>query len=217
MPDGTVCLDAWEALRGACMSLRPAPPPRLTRRRPGIYRAYVVGARPSDIGTSSGARTDETFTASRGGHPCQLLPASLRARRGAAELFTPAFCDYLACMHDAFAPRVAAARDDRATASRRALHEKQPPASLPQSDVNTKPWQVPPVPADLRKPGIEITGPVSITGMFIHALNPGPEGVRAEGDLDDDEDSAGHRLIDTVRAAHNRVRAVGGHPLLSRQ
>ena len=129
---------------------------------------------------------------------------------GAAELFTPAFCDYLASMHDAFAPRVAAARDDRATASRRALHEKQPPASLPQSDVNTKPWQVPPVPADLRKPGIEITGPVSITGMFINALNPGPEGVRAEGDLDDDEDSAGHRLIDTVRAAHNRVRAVEG-------
>ena len=129
---------------------------------------------------------------------------------GAAELFTPAFCDYLACMHDAFAPRVAAARDDRAAVSRRALHEKQPPASLPQSDVNTKPWQVPPVPADLRKPGIEITGPVSITGMFINALNPGPEGVRAEGDLDDDEDSAGHRLIDTVRAAHNRARAVEG-------
>ena len=129
---------------------------------------------------------------------------------GAAELFTPAFCDYLACMHDAFAPRVAATRDDRAAASRRALYERQPPASLPQSDVNTKPWQVPPVPADLRKPGIEITGPVSITGMFINALNPGPEGVRAEGDLDDDEDSAGHRLIDTVRAAHNRVRAVEG-------
>src|ERR687897_120765 len=30
----------------------------------------------------------------------------------------------------------------------------------------------------------------------------------AEGDLDDDEDSGGHRLIDTVRAAQNRVAAV---------
>ena len=39
-------------------------------------------------------------------------------------------------------------------------------------------------------------------------LNPGPEGERAEGDLDDDEDSAGHRLVDTVRAAHNRLAAV---------
>jgi len=36
----------------------------------------------------------------------------------------------------------------------------------------------------------------------------GPEGERAEGDLDDDEDSGGHRLVDTVRAAHNRVAAV---------
>ena len=64
------------------------------------------------------------------------------------------------------------------------------------------------MPEDLRKPGIEISGPCSITSMFINALNPGPEGERAEGDLDDDEDSGGHRLIDTVRSAHNRVAAV---------
>ena len=44
--------------------------------------------------------------------------------------------------------------------------------------------------------------------MFINALNPGPEGERAEGDLDDDEDSGGHRLVDTVRAASNRLAAV---------
>ena len=66
------------------------------------------------------------------------------------------------------------------------------------------------MPAELRKPGIEITGPASITPMFINALNPGVDGVRAEGDLDDDEDSAGHRLVDTVRAAQNRMQAVGG-------
>jgi malate synthase len=64
------------------------------------------------------------------------------------------------------------------------------------------------VPEELEKPGIEISGPCSITSMFINALNPGPEGERAEGDLDDDEDSGGHRLIDTVRAAHNRLAAV---------
>ena len=75
------------------------------------------------------------------------------------------------------------------------------PAPLPPSAATSGDWQVPPVPDDLRKPGIEISGPCSITSMFINALNPGPEGERAEGDLDDDEDSAGHRLIDTVRAA----------------
>ena len=129
---------------------------------------------------------------------------------GADDLFTPLFCGYFTPMHDAFAPRVAAAREARALATHRALREGRPPTSLPVSSINTEPWQVPPVPADLRKPGIEITGPVSITNMFINALNPGPDGVRAEADLDDDEDSAGHRLIDTVRAAINRMQAVEG-------
>ena len=44
--------------------------------------------------------------------------------------------------------------------------------------------------------------------MFINALNPGPEGVRAEGDLDDDEDASGHRFSDTVTSAINRLGAV---------
>ena len=57
-------------------------------------------------------------------------------------------------------------------------------------------------------PGIEISGPASLTSMFINALNPGPDGTRAEGDLDDDEDSGGHRLVDTVAAALNRKHAV---------
>src|SRR5437867_5532254 len=64
------------------------------------------------------------------------------------------------------------------------------------------------MPDELKTPGIEISGPCSITSMFINALNPGPEGERAEGDLDDDEDSGGHRLVDTVRAALNRLAAV---------
>ena len=64
------------------------------------------------------------------------------------------------------------------------------------------------MPDDLKKPGIEISGPAALTGMFINGLNPGPEGTRAEGDLDDDEDSAGHRFEDTVRAVWNRKQAV---------
>ena len=82
----------------------------------------------------------------------------------------------------------------------RALQQGRLPEPLPASAIATTDWKVPPVPEDLRKPGIEISGPCSITSMFINALNPGPEGERAEGDLDDDEDSGGHRLIDTVRA-----------------
>ena len=128
---------------------------------------------------------------------------------GAAELFTPEFCVYFAHMHRTFWPRVAAFREARSQAQHRAIHERQLPEGPLPGDA-AQPWRVPPVPAELRKPGIEITGPVSITPMFINALNPGADGVRAEGDLDDDEDSAGHRLVDTVRAAHNRMQAVAG-------
>jgi len=129
---------------------------------------------------------------------------------GAADVFTQDFCDYFVAMHDAFLPRVHAAREQRAVASSQAVREGNAPASPPISSINTDPWQVQQVPAELRNPGIEITGPVSITNMFINALNSGPGGARAAGDLDDDEDSAGHRLVDTVRAALNRAKAVEG-------
>src|SRR5438105_9756087 len=127
---------------------------------------------------------------------------------GAAELFTPAFADYLVRLHDEFATRVRALRDRRATVRTRARSHGVPPAHPPASEARTGDWRVAPVPDELQRPGIEISGPASVTSMFINALNPGPEGLRAEGDLDDDEDSAGHRLEDTVRAAWNRLHAV---------
>jgi malate synthase len=127
---------------------------------------------------------------------------------GGAELFTPEFLAYVVRLHDEFAPRVQSLLASRAEVLERALRRGTLPGPLPPSSVTEGSWRVPPVPADLLRPGIEISGPCSITSMFINALNPGPEGERAEGDLDDDEDSAGHRLIDTVRACHNRVAAV---------
>jgi malate synthase len=126
----------------------------------------------------------------------------------AAQLFTPAFLDYLVTLYDEFTPRVRTLMARRAAVLQRALRNGVMPAPLPPSPATTGSWTVPPVPADLLRPGIEISGPCSITSMFINALNPGPEGERAEGDLDDDEDSSGHRLVDTVRACHNRLAAV---------
>jgi malate synthase len=127
---------------------------------------------------------------------------------GADALFTPSFVDYLLVLHDRLTPAIRTLLARRADALQRALTQNTPPAPAPPGPATTGDWKVPPVPADLRRPGIEISGPCSITSMFINALNPGPEGERAEGDLDDDEDSGGHRLVDTVRAAHNRVAAV---------
>jgi len=138
--------------------------------------------------------------------------ATMRVRfapvEGAAQLFTADFCEYLCKMHDDFTPRVHALRRQRDAVLRRALEQGTLPGPQPASAATTGDWKVPPVPEDLRRPGIEISGPCSITSMFINALNPGPEGERAEGDLDDDEDSGGHRLVDTVRATQNRLMAV---------
>jgi malate synthase len=127
---------------------------------------------------------------------------------GAAALFTDTFVEYLLVLHDRLTPPIQAVLVRRAEAVRRAVTAGELPTHPPPSAATAGDWKVPPVPDELRTPGIEISGPCSITSMFINALNPGPEGERAEGDLDDDEDSGGHRLIDTVRAAHNRVAAV---------
>lgn len=129
---------------------------------------------------------------------------------GSAELFTPQFCALLERLHDSFTPRANHLRSKRLAVINAAARQRVLPGHLPASDATKSSWRVPPVPDELRKPGIEISGPASITSMFINALNPMPDGSRAEGDLDDDEDSAGHRLIDTVMAAHNRMRAVQG-------
>ena len=127
---------------------------------------------------------------------------------GADEVFTAEFLEYFVAAHDKFVGRIHDLRTKRAEVLRRALEDGVMPAHPPVSEINTTDWSVPPVPEDLRRPGIEITGPASITNMFINALNPGPEGERAVGDLDDDEDAAGHRLTDTVTAARNRLGAV---------
>ena len=127
---------------------------------------------------------------------------------GADSLITEKFADYLAELHDRFTPTVVALREKRAAVLERALKERVLPAHPPVSEANTGDWRVPPVPDDLRTPGIEITGPASVTNMFINGLNPGPDGQRAVGDLDDDEDAGGHRLVDTFTAALNRLGAV---------
>jgi len=127
---------------------------------------------------------------------------------GAAALFTPAFCEYLTRLHEHLDARAHELRHRRLAVLERALRQHTLPTHPAASPANFGSWQVPSMPDELKKPGIEISGPCSITSMFINALNPGPEGERAVGDLDDDEDSGGHRLIDTVRSANNRLAAV---------
>src|SRR5215467_3047002 len=105
------------------------------------------------------------------------MTASTRVRVGpverAAQLFTPDFCTYLSAMHDEFTPRVHALRRQRDAALRRALQQAPLPGPPPPSAATTEDCKVPPAPAYLQRPGIEISGPCAITSMFINALNPG--------------------------------------------
>ena len=129
---------------------------------------------------------------------------------GADELFTPEFLEYITEAYDRFSPSIRDIRQKRADMIERAVRDRVLPTFPPKSEANSGDWQVPPLPAELTRPGIEISGPVSITNMAINALNPGAEGERATGYLDDDEDSAGHSLADTVQAALNRRDATLG-------
>ena len=129
---------------------------------------------------------------------------------GADELFTPDFLEFITAAYDRFAPSIADIRAKREALIARAVNDRVLPNFPPESVANSGDWQVPPLPSELLRPGIEISGPVSITNMAINALNPGADGERATGYLDDDEDSAGHRLGDTVMAAINRRDATLG-------
>ena len=127
---------------------------------------------------------------------------------GVDQVMTPEFIEYLLLLHDHFSPLIHDIRHSRMEMLSKSLEN----ISLPDDNTDFKTlssnWQVAPVPDELRKPGIEISGPSSSTSMFINALNQGPEGARAEGDLDDDEDASGHRFSDTVTSAINRLGAV---------
>jgi len=127
---------------------------------------------------------------------------------GSEELFTSDFAEFLIAAYDKFSTLIIELRKKREIVLSRAIKKQIMPNFLDNSDVRNKDWLIPKLPEELKKPGIEITGPASITSMFINALNPGIDGVRAEAYLDDDEDSAGHRLVDTVTATINRWHAV---------
>ena len=124
-------------------------------------------------------------------------------------VFTEDFNEFLIGLHDLLGDRVTELRKSRDTVLKQALAGEQP-THLSPSEATTGDWVIDPIPNELRNPGIEISGPSSIRPMLINALNPAKDGDRAEGDLDDDEDAGGHRLIDTVNSAINRLEATLG-------
>ena len=125
-----------------------------------------------------------------------------------SDIFTEEFQNLLVKLHDKFNKEVSEIRKERIANQEKARNGIMPKL-LESSEANGE-WEISELPEDLRTPGIEISGPAGIASMLINALNPGPGGVRAKGDLDDDEDAAGHTLEDSVYAARNRMQATLG-------
>ena len=125
-----------------------------------------------------------------------------------SDIFTEEFQNLLVKLHEKFNNEVSEIRKER-IANQEKARKGIMPQLLEPSDANGQ-WEISDLPEDLRTPGIEISGPAGIASMLINALNPGPGGVRAEGDLDDDEDAAGHTLEDSIHAARNRMQATLG-------
>ena len=129
---------------------------------------------------------------------------------GTEVLFTDEFQEYLVSLHDLLSDRILEARKERIRTVEMVHKNGINVLELPTSEINTTDWQVDSVPDDLKQPGIEISGPAGIASMFINAVNPGPEGERAVGYLDDDEDSGGHSFAHTLNSALNRMYSVTG-------
>lgn len=124
---------------------------------------------------------------------------------GAEKVFTDDFLRFVVAAHDKFGNRINEIRTLREKLLRSALEQSIMPKPSEVSTTSSDEWNVPEVPDELLTPGIEISGPVSVTNMAINAVNPGREGERAAGYLDDDEDAGGHSLSSTVSAALNRL------------
>ncbi len=124
------------------------------------------------------------------------------------KVFTNEFLIYLLKVHDSFSNRIKKIRENRGIVLNDSIRNKINPINFDKSFLDTSEWKIPKLPKNLTTYGIEISGPVSNTPMFINGLNPDKQGFRADGDLDDDEDSASHTLENTVRAAINREGAI---------
>ena len=133
---------------------------------------------------------------------------SFQSQIECTDIFTSEFQTLLVNLHDKFSDEVKEIRKERIKNQEKARNGIMP-APLDKSEANGE-WKIDDLPEDLRKPGIEISGPAGIASMLINALNPGPGGVRAEGDLDDDEDAAGHTLEDSIHATRSRMNATLG-------
>ncbi|MBX7220181.1 MAG: malate synthase [Blastocatellia bacterium] len=128
----------------------------------------------------------------------------------AQSLLTSEWVGLLAKIHRELAPQrktLLAARQER-----QARYDAgELPAFLPaDSEAVTGTWQVAPIPADLKKRRVEITGPINSTKMVINMLSRNGEGDRADTAMLDFEDSMKPSWENVIQGLHNLIGAAAG-------
>ena len=128
----------------------------------------------------------------------------------AQQVLTPKLIDILAAVHRQFNPRRLELLQERI--ARQAEYDM---GDLPgyldrQSIMVTGDWRVAPIPADLLKRRVEITGPVSSAKMVINMLSRNEDGVRADCAMLDFEDSMKPSWPNVIQGIANVRAAVDG-------
>jgi malate synthase len=90
------------------------------------------------------------------------------------------------------------------------------PADDPAARQAASDWRVAPLPADLRRRRVEITGPISDPKMVINMLSRTDAGDRADAAMLDFEDSMKPSWVNVVRGIENLKEAVEGTLTFSR-
>jgi malate synthase len=112
--------------------------------------------------------------------------------RSFEEIITPAALEFLTELEREFGPRRRKLLDARVERRRR-LRSGEMLDFLPETrEVRESEWQVAPVPSDLQRRWVEITGPTD-RKMMINALNSGADGFMA--DLEDANAPTWHNMV----------------------
>jgi len=122
---------------------------------------------------------------------------------GALEVLTPAALDFVADLARRFGPAIDAALERRRQ-RRAAWAAGETPDFLPDTaPIRAADWRVAPIPADLQRRTVEITGPVDAK-MMINALNSGADVYMA--DFEDATAPTWRNLIDGQRNLRAAIR-----------
>ena len=143
------------------------------------------------------------------------LGNGLAVRQGAwaenvAELFSADFSQFLLTLHRELEDERRALLAGRAERQARYDAGDVPEYEPDDSVAAAGDWRVAPIPPDLQKRRVEITGPINSTKMVINMLSRNQEGFRADTAMLDFEDSMKPSWRNVIAGVHNLIGAVQG-------